>query len=274
MILFNVVLLFLAITSSLAEEETINVGPVVKCGRVKFKCAMTASFKDDCSEVTEVVPRCTPKNKKCTKGVSVSFATKSGCTVSGTFKSTGRKQTFTQINISPPPLEEIVNVGEVKCGKVTYQQCKMKVTYKDDCNSVSKVVPNCTPKKSKCTKGVSISFHTQQGCTVIGMYKNTGRKQSMSKLAIGTSTSTTVPVGSGEAAGWTDWGEWSACNTTSPFAMTGRYRHCMNSPTASACDGDPFEMALCKSPNTTTSGALLALLGALLAIPVLHKSLT
>ena len=185
-------LLLVTTCSTLAVEETVKVGQV-KCGKVKFKCDLTVSFASNCSEVTKVVPSCTPKNKKCTKGVPVLFATKSGCAVSGTFKSNGKKQSFTQINIAPPSVEETVDIDQVQCGKVTYQQCKMVVAYKDDCSKVSKIVPNCTPKKSKCTKGVSITFATQKGCTVTGMYKNTGRKQSMSKLAISTTTSPTTP---------------------------------------------------------------------------------
>ena len=222
---------------------------------------MTFAFESKCSEIAKVVPRCTPKNKKCTKGVQVSFATKSGCAVSGTFKSNGKKQSFTQINIAPPSVEETVDIGQVQCEKVTYQQCKMKVTYKDDCSKVSKIVPNCTPKKSKCTKGVSITFATQKGCTVTGMYKNTGRKQSISKLAISTTitttTTTTTTPGVSGTIGWSDWGEWSACNSTSPCAMTIRLRHCMNSPTSSACDGDPIESASCMSSNATIPGILL-----------------
>ena len=109
--------LLLLVTPSpiLAVEETVK-DVQVKCGKVKFKCAMTFSFENSCSEIAKVVPRCTPKNKKCTKGVS--FVTKSGCTVSGTFKSTGKKQTFIEIKISLPPLEETVDVGQVQCGKV------------------------------------------------------------------------------------------------------------------------------------------------------------
>ena len=170
--------------------------------------------------------------------------------MSGTFKSTRKKQTFTKIKVSPPPLEETIEIGQVQCRKVTYQQCKMKVTYKDDCISASKVVPNCSPKKSKCMKGVSISFATEKGCTVTGIYKNTGKKQTMSKLAI----STTVPSCSGGPVEWSDWGEWSTCNASSPHT---RLRHCMNSPTFSACHGEPIETAPCTQEpiqNTTGSG--------------------
>ena len=175
--------------------------------------AMTFSFEASAARSQMLLPKCcTPKNKNCTIGVS--FVTKSGCTVSGTFKSTGKKQTFTEIKVSPPLLEETVDVGQVQCGKVTYQQCKMKVTYMDDCSKVSKVVPNCSPKKSKCAKGVLIPFDTEKGCTVKGMYKNNGKKQTMSKLAISTTTlaptavtQTTVPSCSGGPVEWSDWGE-------------------------------------------------------------------
>lgn len=78
---------------------------------------------------------------------------------------------------------ETVNVGQVKCGKVKYQ-CKMVVAHKEDCTIVSKVTPKCSPKKSKCTKGVLVSITTASGCTVTGKYKNTGKKQIMSQLTI------------------------------------------------------------------------------------------
>merc|ERR1711894_367785 len=86
----------------------------------------------------------------------------------------------TTTTTTPPPpalVDETVNIGQVKCGKVKYQ-CKMTVTYMDDCSMVSKVAPNCTPKKSKCTKGVSVTIPTVNGCTVTGKYKNTGQQQS------------------------------------------------------------------------------------------------
>ena len=171
---------------------------------------MRVSFKSDCSAVTTVVPSCTPKKFKCTKGVRVSFVTKSECRVTGTFKSNGKKQSVGGIDInvyggaptttsptttppSSPLLKETADIGQIKCKKVTYQQCKMEVTYTKDCSSVSKVVPQCTPKRSKCIKGVSVSFETQNGCTVKGMFKSTGTKQSMSKLAISTTTTTAPP---------------------------------------------------------------------------------
>merc|ERR1711942_134648 len=80
--------------------------------------------------------------------------------------------TTTTTTPAPPALfTETVNIGQVKCGKVKYQ-CNMEVTYMDDCSSVSSVKPSCTPKKSKCTKGVSVSIDTTNGCTVTGQYKN------------------------------------------------------------------------------------------------------
>ena len=236
--LLGFVLLLLVTTSCRAVEETVN-NVKFRCGKKQmFECAMTFSFENDCSEVTKVIPSCNPKKKKCTKPVS--FVTESGCKVSGTFRSTGQKQTFTLINVSPPPLRETVNISQVKCGKVTYQHCKMEVTYKDDCSSVSKIVPNCSPKRSKCTKGVSISFATQNGCTVTGMYKNTGKKQSMSKLAIGTTTHI-MPMG----GTWSEWGEWSECRKKI------RHRHC-NASSVAACEGSSTETASCSSTNTSS----------------------
>merc|ERR1711971_466162 len=91
--------------------------------------------------------------------------------------------TTTTTQTPPAIISETVNIGQVKCGKVKYQ-CKMTVTHMDDCSMVSKVTPSCSPKKSKCTKGVNVSIETANGCTVTGKYKNTGKKQSMSGLAI------------------------------------------------------------------------------------------
>ena len=204
--LCSLALLLLVTTSSLALEETVKLDKV-KCGKATFQCIMRVSFKSDCSAVTRVVPSCAPKKSKCTKGVPVSFVTKSECRVTGTFKSNGKKQSVSGIDItttttttsptttppSSPLLRETADIGQIKCKKVTFQQCKMEVTYTKDCSSVSKVVPQCTPKRSKCIKGVSVSFETQNGCTVKGMFKSIGTKQSMSKLAISTTTTSAPP---------------------------------------------------------------------------------
>jgi len=114
--------------------------------------------------------------------------------------------TTTTTTPAPPAMVtgEVVDIGQVKCGKVKYQ-CKMTVTYMDDCSTVSKVSPSCTPKKSKCTKGVSVSIETANGCTVTGKYKNTGKKQSMSGLAIdgfvtAPPTTTAMPTTAGPTA--------------------------------------------------------------------------
>ena len=145
----------------------------------------------------------------------------------------------------PPLLEETVDVVPVECGKVTYQQCKMKVSYMDDCSKVSKVVPNCSPKKSKCMKRVSISFNTEKGCTVKGMYKNNGKKQTMSKLAISTTISTpttitpsTVPVGPARWSEWSDWVEGDPASCSCGIGFKFRVRHCLNAPSPDSCDGD------------------------------------
>ena len=256
--LLGFALLLVTMCSSLAVEETVNAVQF-KCGKVKFKCAMTFTFENKCGEIATIVPRCTPKNKKCTKGVS--FVTKSGCTVSGTFKSTGKKQTFTKIKVSPPPLEETIEIGQVQCGKVTYQQCKMKVTYEEDCSKVSKVVPNCSPRRSKCVKGVFVSIHTEKGCTVKGMYKNNGKKQTMSKLAISTTTSapttispttitpTTIPGGLAE---WSDWGDWIESDPASCSCGIGfkfRVRNCF-APSPDACDGDQTQTVPCTASES------------------------
>merc|ERR1712181_207997 len=67
------------------------------------------------------------------------------------------------------------------------------------------VTPSCSPKKSKCTKGVNVSIDTANGCTVTGKYKNTGKKQSMSGLAIdgfvtAAPTTTAIPTTAGPTA--------------------------------------------------------------------------
>ena len=80
----------------------------------------------------------------------------------------------------------------------------------------------------------------------------------MSKLSIRTTTvpPTTTSGCSEGPVGWSVWGDWSTCTLTSPAAMTVRLRHCMNSPTASACEGHPIEIASCtpESENNTNPG--------------------
>merc|ERR1719494_388795 len=85
-------------------------------------------------------------------------------------------------SLADEEIEETVNVGQVRCGKVNYK-CKMMVTYTRDCAQISKVTPMCTPPRSKC-RGVQVSFITTSGCTVTRTYKNYGKKQTMSKLTI------------------------------------------------------------------------------------------
>merc|ERR1719462_136341 len=97
--LCSLALLLLVTTSSLAVEDTVKLGKV-KCGKATFQCTMRVSFKSDCSAVTRLVPSCTPKKSKCTKGVRVSFVTKSECRVTGTFKSNGKKQSVSGIDIN------------------------------------------------------------------------------------------------------------------------------------------------------------------------------
>merc|ERR1711990_538375 len=104
--------------------------------------------------------------------------------------------TTTTTTPAPPALvTEQFDIGQVKCGKVKYQ-CKMTATFMDDCSSVTKVVPSCSPKKSKCTKGVNVNFDASNGCSISGKYKNTGKKQSFSGLSIDgfvTAAPTTIP---------------------------------------------------------------------------------
>merc|ERR1711887_200890 len=104
--------------------------------------------------------------------------------------------TTTTTTPAPPALvTEQFDIGLVKCGKVKYQ-CKMTATFMDDCSSVTKVVPSCSPKKSKCTKGVNVNFDASNGCSISGKYKNTGKKQSFSGLSIDgfvTAAPTTIP---------------------------------------------------------------------------------
>jgi len=194
-------------------EETVRMDQLA-CGQVKYKCNMFVVYNDDCSAVAKVTPSCNPKKRKC-KGISFSFVTKNGCTVTGKYKNTGKKQSVIGLSIelgepSQPTaiisntttttlqpvslLTETFNIGQLNCSRqVTYKQCKMVVTFKEDCSRVSKVVPSCTPKKSKC-KGVLVFIDTPQTCTVTGTYKNTGKKQSLTGIAISgpSSTSTTT----------------------------------------------------------------------------------
>merc|ERR1711962_9758 len=104
--------------------------------------------------------------------------------------------TTTTTTPAPPALvTEQFDIGQVKCGKVKYQ-CKMTATFMDDCSSVTKVVPSCSPKKSKCIKGVNVNFDASNGCSISGKYKNTGKKQSFSGLSIDgfvTAAPTTIP---------------------------------------------------------------------------------
>ena len=80
-------------------------------------------------------------------------------------------------------IEETVNVGRVKCGKVNFQ-CSMKITFKSDCSKVSRVLPRCRPKIDKCSKGTQVSFFTRNGCLVTGKYKTKGKRQHFSKPRI------------------------------------------------------------------------------------------
>ena len=77
-------------------------------------------------------------------------------------------------------LKVIASTSSNVIAQVNYKCKTMAVTYKDDCSLVSKVgnttllclknqfqvLPNCSPKKSKCLKGVMISIPTNSGCLV------------------------------------------------------------------------------------------------------------
>ena len=269
------ILLLLATTTSCAVIEKPEVNVQVKCGKVNFQCTMYITFEIGCGSVSKVVPKCFPKKSKCTKGVPLSFDTNWGCRITGTFKSNGKKQFVSNVHIQPstctnspkalsrssPDLEETVVLGQVKCRKATYEECKVTLTYKENCSKVSKVVPNCSPRRSKCVKGVFVSIHTEKGCTVKGMYKNNGKKQTMSKLAISTTTSapttispttiapTTIPGGPAE---WSDWGDWIESDPASCSCGIGfkfRVRNCF-APSPDACDGDQTETEPCTASES------------------------
>jgi len=194
-------LLLMAASTHATVKETVNIGKV-ECGKVQYQCEMVVTYKADCSEVSKVTPKCRPKKSKC-KGVSVSMVTENGCTVTGKYKNTGKRQSVSRLAIDgfgettpettttatattmplAMPLHETVNIGKVKCGKVKYQ-CTMLVTYMDDCSTVNlKVKPKCSPKKSKCKKGgVYVAIVTANGCIVTGKYMNNGKRQSMGEL--------------------------------------------------------------------------------------------
>ena len=110
-------------------------------------------------------------------------------------------------------------------------------------------------------KGVFVSIHTEKGCTVKGMYKNNGKKQTMSKLAISTTTSapttispttitpTTVPGGPAE---WSEWGDWIESDPASCSCGIGfkfRVRNCF-APSPDACDGDQTQTELCTASES------------------------
>ena len=180
------------------------------------------------------------------------------------------------VTTSSLAVEESVNYGQVRCGKVKLK-CTMKVSFKCDCSEVIKVTPKCTgSKKAKCQK-VPVSFVTENGCTLTGKFKASGKKYSMSNLGIKppvttptptdpvttTTTEATTPITTAEPL-WSSWGDWSTCDLSSLQTMKFRHRNCINAATAAACDGEPVETAPCTEkppskpacPNTTSSGAL------------------
>ena len=193
--LLSLALLLLVTTSSLAVEDTVNIGQV-RCGKVKLRCTMKVSFKCDCSEVIKVTPKCN-KKAKCQK-VPVSFVTENGCTVTGKFKASGKKYSMSNLGIKPP---------------------------------VTTPITTTTTTTTTTTQSTTTTLET-------------------------TPTTTAEPV-------WTLWGEWSTCNSSSSQTMMFRHRHCINAPTAAACEGEPFETAPCTEEppsqpacqNSTTSGA-------------------
>jgi len=108
--------------------------------------------------------------------------------------------------------EEVVtvDVDAFTCSKKSIA-CSIVVTFAEDCSSITSAKPTCSQKKAKCNAKV-ISFaaggtFATQRCIITGTYKNTGKKQSMSKLSIAvnpdytttttTTTTTAPPAGAG-----------------------------------------------------------------------------
>jgi len=88
-------------------ENRVSFGGIkhnIKCGKTTHKCTFTANIEEDCSAINSVKISCTPKKTKCTKA-SATFAAgdRDRCLISGTYKNTGKKQTFTGMSIAVNP---------------------------------------------------------------------------------------------------------------------------------------------------------------------------
>merc|ERR1711892_1320875 len=76
----------------------------VKCGKTKFKCTFKVDIAEDCSAVTKVTPSCSPKKTKCSKATTTFAAgDRDRCLISGTYKNTGKKQSFSGLSIAVTP---------------------------------------------------------------------------------------------------------------------------------------------------------------------------
>jgi len=88
-------------------EDRIQFGGIkhnIKCGKTTHKCTFTADIEEDCSAINSVKISCSPKKTKCSKA-SATFAAgeRDRCLISGTYKNTGKKQSFTGMSIVVNP---------------------------------------------------------------------------------------------------------------------------------------------------------------------------
>merc|ERR1712215_602566 len=75
------------------------------CQGKTHKCSFDLDFAPDCSSITKAKPSCTPKKTKCNKK-TITFPSGDKdmrCLVTGTYKNTGKKQSFTGFKIATNP---------------------------------------------------------------------------------------------------------------------------------------------------------------------------
>jgi len=86
------------------QRDIVTVKSEFKCQGKTVKCDFKTNFMPDCSSITSIAPKCTPKKTKC-NGVTVEFfvGDNDRCIAMGTYKNNGKKQSVTQINIIQNP---------------------------------------------------------------------------------------------------------------------------------------------------------------------------
>ena len=70
------------------------------CQKKTVKCDFKTNFMPDCSSITSIAPKCTPKKTKC-NGATVEFfvGDNDRCIAMGTYKNNGKKQSVVNINM-------------------------------------------------------------------------------------------------------------------------------------------------------------------------------